>query len=73
MWILFANALVCVASCMQRVREFGDINELIAKHDGEKGFNGEIAPFANGRPAGPPEVIRAKANMADSHYQEIII
>ena len=34
---------------------------------------GEIAPFTNGCPAGPPKVIRAKANMADSHYQEIII
>lgn len=62
----------CVASCLQRVLEFGDVDELRAKHAGEN-FDEAIAALDDGRPAGPEVLIRAKKSMANPNFEEIII
>ena len=61
----------CVASCPQRVLEFGDIDELLAKHAGERiEVPAALADFV---PEGPKEIIRIKDIMADPDFDEIII
>lgn len=61
----------CVASCPQRVLEFGDLDELRAKHVGERI---EVpAALADYVPEGPAEIIRIKGCMADPDFDEIII
>lgn len=61
----------CVASCPQRVLEFGDLDELRAKHAGE--LIGIPAALAGGIPEGPEQIIRMKENMTDPDFDEIII
>ncbi|MGN0060051.1 MAG: hypothetical protein ACI362_06125 [Coriobacteriales bacterium] len=61
----------CVASCPQRVLEFGELDELLAKHAGERI---EVpAALAAGRPEGPEEIIRIKECMTDPDFDEIIV
>ncbi len=62
----------CVASCPQRVIEFGDIDELKAKHEGE--------PLADGCPAIPNAemanknfIMRIKDCMLDEDFDEFWI
>lgn len=62
----------CVASCPQRVLEFGDVDELLAKHAGEN-INNAPAPYADGLPAGPETIIRIKECMTDPDFDEIVI
>lgn len=62
---------VCVASCPQRVLEFGEIDKLMAKHDGE--IIGIPAALADYTPEGPAEIIRMKKCMEDPDFDEIII
>lgn len=64
--------VACVASCPMRCLEFGDIDELRAKHAGE--------PLVDGCPAMPNEALanknfamRAKDCMASADFDEIII
>lgn len=61
----------CVASCPQRVLEFGDLDELAAKHAGEP--IGVPAALADGAPEGPAQIIRMKECMTDPDFDEIII
>ena len=62
----------CVASCPQRALEFGDIEELAAKHEGE--------PLADGCPAVPNEelanknfIMRVKDCMMDPDFDEYFV
>ncbi|MBQ9003241.1 MAG: hypothetical protein IJ087_15435 [Eggerthellaceae bacterium] len=62
----------CVAACPQRALEFGDIDELRAKHAGE--------PLADGCPAVPHEtlanpnfIMRVKDCMADADFDEMMV
>lgn len=64
--------VACVASCPMRCLEFGDIEELRAKHEGE--------PLADGCPAVPNAemsnknfVMRIKDCMMDEDFDEFII
>ena len=61
----------CVASCPQRVLEFGDLDELAAKHAGE--LIGIPAPLEGANLEGPEEIIRMKDCMTDPDFDEIII
>ena len=61
----------CVASCPQRVLEFGDLEELKAKHEGE--LIGVPAALIGVELEGPEQIIRIKECMLDSDFDEIII
>lgn len=61
----------CVASCPQRVLEFGDIDELAAKHAGE--HIAVPAPLVSDAPEGLETIIRIKECMLDPDFDEIII
>ena len=61
----------CVASCPQRVLEFGDIEELKARHAGE--LIDVPAALAGAELSGPEQIIRIKECMLDPDFDEIII
>ena len=61
----------CVASCPQRVLEFGDLDELAAAHAGERI---EVpAALAGAELSGPEQIIRIKDCMTDPDFDEIVI
>lgn len=61
----------CVASCPQRVLEFGDIDELAAKHAGERI---EVpAALLDAELDGPEQIIRIKDCMTDADFDEIVV
>lgn len=61
----------CVASCPQRVLEFGDLDELAAKHAGE--LIGIPAALNGVALEGPAQIMRIKECMTDPDFDEIII
>ena len=61
----------CVASCPQRVLEFGDLVELAAKHAGE--LIDVPAALAGAELNGPKQIMRIKECMLDPDFDEIII
>ena len=61
----------CVASCPQRVLEFGDIEELKARHAGE--LIDVPAALAGVELSGPEQIIRVKECMLDPDFDEIVI
>ncbi len=61
----------CVASCPQRVLEFGDYDELMAKHAGE--HIETPAALVGATLEGPIEIIRIKECMTDPDFDEIMI
>lgn len=61
----------CVSSCPQRVLEFGDLDELAAKHSTETiAIPAALTDYTF---EGPEEIIRIKKCMTDFDYDEIII
>lgn len=64
--------MACVASCPQRVIEYGDLDELRATHEGET-----LAESVPAIPAedqtGPRFVMRVKPSMMDGEFEEIVI
>lgn len=61
----------CVASCPQRVLEFGDLDELRKKHAGER--LDVPAALAGVEMTGPEQIIRVKDCMMDPDFDEIIV
>ena len=67
----FGEECACVASCPQRVLEFGAIDELRAKHADEPI---EVPAALEGYAFdGPAEIIRIKECMRNPDFDEIVI
>lgn len=62
----------CVASCPQRVLEFGDIAALRALHGGAP-YSVDIAPLGTASKVEPNLVMRAKDCMFDEDFDRIVI
>lgn len=62
----------CVASCPQRVLEFGDIDALRAAHKSE-GLVQDAAPLTNSATTQPNLALRIKECMTDLDYDELVI
>lgn len=62
----------CVVSCPMRCIEFGDIDELAAKHAGENLVDGCPA-VPNAEMSNKNFIMRAKDCMLDADFDEIII
>lgn len=63
---------VCVASCPQRVLEFGDIEELRAAHSSE-GLVSEVCATPGAAQANPNLVMRIKQCMTDPNFEPYMI
>lgn len=62
----------CVASCPQRVLEFGEIDELRSAHEGE-GLVSDCAALPDSSTTNPNMVMRIKDCMTDSDYDQLIL
>lgn len=62
----------CVASCPQRVIEFGPLDELAARHLGEE-LSLAAAPLPTPDTCAPRMLMRKKDCMADPDYDELVI
>lgn len=62
----------CVASCPQRVLEWGSLDELRAAHEGEELVE-EVAAVKAADMTGPASVMRIKPCMLDADFDEVII
>lgn len=62
----------CVASCPQRVLEFGDIDELRAAHQGE-GLVADCAVLPASSTTTPNLVMRIKDCMTDTDFDQIVL
>lgn len=66
------EAPVCVAACPMRALEFGDMDELKAKHANEELADG-CAAIRNSEMANPHFIMRVKDCMMDPDFDEYII
>lgn len=64
--------VACVVSCPMRCLEFGDIEELKAKHADEP-LADHAAPVANEEMSNKNFIMRVKDCMMDKDYDEIIL
>lgn len=64
--------MACVASCPQRAIEYGDLDELRAKHAGEL-LEDHAAPLPIEAQTGPKFIMRVKTCMMDDDFDEIVI
>lgn len=62
----------CVASCPQRVLEFGEYNELATKHVKER-LDLDAAPLGDASRVQPNLVLRIKDCMKDEDFDRIVI
>lgn len=62
----------CVASCPQRVLEFGAIDELRAAHQGER-ISVDAAPLKDASKVEPNLVMRIKDCMTNTDYDQMVI
>ncbi len=62
----------CVASCPQRVLEFGDVEELRAKHSGEE-IVSDAAPLPSSSGTSPNLLMLIKPCMTDTDYDQLTI
>jgi anaerobic dimethyl sulfoxide reductase subunit B len=62
----------CVASCPQRVLEFGDIDVLRQTHSGEQ-LVSDVASLPNSYPTQPNLVMRVKDCMTDRDFDQLVI